>query len=60
MIRVSDDLAADIQAARPLADDGRTLLPWVVLATLLAAILLFAGGAALARRQLPAPRPEAA
>jgi hypothetical protein len=56
------DLAADVEAARPLAPDGGTrLLPWLVLGGLVAALLLLAGlGALLRHRVGAAPTPEPA
>jgi hypothetical protein len=56
------DLAADIEAARPLAPDGGTRwLPWLVLGGLVVALLLLAGlGALLRHRVSAAPTPEPA
>lgn len=54
-------LAADVEAARPLADDGVRWLPWLVLGALVAALLLLAGlGALLRHRMSAAPTPEPA
>ena len=56
------DIAADIEAARPLApDSGTRWLPWLVLGGLVATLLLLAGLGALLRQRLgAAPTPEPA
>jgi hypothetical protein len=59
---LSDGVAADIEAARPLSSDGGARwLPWLVLGGLLAALVLLAGlGALLRARGGAAPTPEPA
>jgi hypothetical protein len=64
LIRLPDALAADVESARPLGTDGRLLLPWLVLAGLVAAVLALAALGALGRRrwrleQTPVSRPTA-
>jgi hypothetical protein len=54
-IRVPDDIAADIERAGPLGTDGRSLLPWLVVGGLLAALLGLAGLGALGRRRWQLP-----
>jgi len=65
LIRLPDGLADDVAAARALDPGGdRTLLPWLLLAALVAGIVLLAAAARLlrARRatEIPAPRPAGA
>jgi hypothetical protein len=61
-IVVPGNLAADIEAGRPLApDSGTRWLPWLVLGGLVATLLLLAGLGALLRDRLgAAPTPEPA
>ena len=60
-IRVSADIAADIEARRPLAgDDGLPVLPIVTLAAAALGLAAIAAVLAAALRERPAPTPETA
>ena len=61
VVRLPEAVAADVEAARPIApDDGRNLLPWLSVAALAAVLLVLAAANALGERRSGARAPQPA